>query len=269
MDPEDGLIREIVGPWAKEKHERIEKYVNTYRHVRTKFLTGTSRSATYIELFCGPGRCRIRDTQTVIDGSPLVALRSAQKGGQPFSELHLGDMRGDFVDAACARVRTAGGYVQGYKTAALEAADAVIKNLNPYGLHFIVLDPYKLESLSFELIKKLSVLKHVDMLLHVSAMDLTRNLDKYIDDGTLDIFAPGWRDAVDHKRLGQEATRAAIFTYWCKLVEGLGFKPPKSDLVKGPGNQRLYWLAFISRNDIANSFWDDIRNVTIQPGFDF
>ena len=90
---------------------------------------------------------------------------------------------------------------------ALEAADAVIAKLHPNGLHFIVLDPFSLGGLPFELIKKFSVLKHVDMLLHVSAMDLTRNLDKYIADGTIDAFAPGWREAVDHKSLGQEATK--------------------------------------------------------------
>ena len=265
MDP-DGYLRELVGPWAEEKHERIKKYVDTYRHVRAKFARNTT---TYIDLFCGPGRGRIRDTKKVIDGSPLVAFRSAQKGGQPFTHLHLGDMRADLVDAACARVRAANGHATGYARPALDAVDAVLRGLNRQGLHFVVLDPYKLESLSFQLIQKFAVLKRVDMLLHVSAMDLTRNLDKYIEDGTIDVFAPGWRDVVDFKNLNQEKTRAAIFAYWCSLVEKLGFQSPKSDLVKGSGNQRLYWLAFISREPIANKFWNSIRNVSGQSGFDF
>src|SRR5215469_15424745 len=105
---EDGLVREIVGDWVEEKHSRLRKYVDTYRNVRRKFLTGSSHSASYIDLFCGPGQCRIRDTQKILDGSPLVAWRSAQAGGQPFSEMHLGDMDSGFVDAACERIKRAG-----------------------------------------------------------------------------------------------------------------------------------------------------------------
>jgi three-Cys-motif partner protein len=201
----------------------------------------------------------------VFDGSPLVAWRAVQND-QPFSEMHLGDMEPGFVDAACGRLKQLGAPSVGYSLPALDAARAVVQKVHRNGLHFALLDPFKLESLSFELIKTLASLKHIDMLLHVSAMDFTRNLDTYLGEGapTLDIFAPGWRAVVEYGQQGQEASRVAILKHWSGLVESLGFSQPKYDLVTASRNQRLYWLAFISRETIANSFWEKIRYVSGQ-----
>jgi hypothetical protein len=103
------------------------------------------------------------------------------------------------------------------------------------------------------------------MLIHVSAQDLQRNWDRYagVADGTLDRFAPGWREIVD---LGQSpaATRAAYVAYWAGKVEALGFpRPERPDLVTGSRNQRLYWLMFVG-NEFARGLWEKIRNVSDQ-----
>lgn len=259
---EDGFLREIVGAWATEKHERLERYLNISRYARRRFLTGPSKSATYIDLFCGTGQGRVRDTSTVIDGSPLVAFRTARDGGQPFTEIHLGDLNGDAACAAEARIAAAGGKASIHVGKAEDVAGEIVKVVNPHGLHFALLDPYSLESLSFDIIKALAALKHVDMLLHVSAMDLQRNFDAYSDAEVtpFDRFAPGWRSAVD-VRQSQTAARAALLRYWGGLVERLGFDTPGYELVTGSRSQRLYWLAFISRNPKANEFWDKIRYI--------
>lgn len=267
----DGLPREIVGEWAVEKHERLTRYIDISRFARKKFLEGESKEATYIDLFCGPGQSRIRDTTTIIDGSPVAAFRSARDGGQPFSGLHLGDMSAGIVTAACQRISNAGGAAKSYVGMAEDVAEQVVKSVNPYGLHFALLDPYKLESLSFSIIKTLAKLRRVDMLLHVSAMDLQRNLDMYgaEDEVALDAFVPGWRSVVDHKAQSQPAARAAIMNCWCGLVESLGFSKPRYELITGKNNQKLYWLAFVSREPIANDFWNKIRNISGQGSFGF
>ena len=263
---EDGLLREIVGEWALEKHERLKKYIDISSHARKKFLSGRAASASYIDLFCGPGQGRIRDTTTVVDGSPMVAFAAGRASGQPFSELHLADLNAGIVDAACARIERAGGQAIRYVGPASTVVNQVLAAANQFGLHFALLDPYKLETLSFEIIRSLSRLKRVDMLLHVSAMDLQRNLDAYGQDdvAALDAFAPGWRTAVDHKTQSQQSARAAILNYWCGLVESLGFSRPRYDLITGSKNQRLYWLSFVSREPIANEFWDKIRYISGQ-----
>jgi hypothetical protein len=37
-----------------------------------------------------------------------------------------------------------------------------------------------------------------------------------------------------------------------------------TELVSGTAGQRLYWLVFVSRHELAGEFWDKIRNVTPQ-----
>jgi three-Cys-motif partner protein len=142
-----------------------------------------------------------------------------------------------------------------------------VERLNRYGLHFVFLDPYNLQDLPFSVIKAFSGLKYIDMLIHVSAQDLQRNLDVYatLDDGPLDRFAPGWRKAVDLKQ-GKQATRAAFIAYWASQIEALGLPPAEhAELVSGPTkNQRLYWLVFVSRSDFAKKLWDKIRNLSGQ-----
>ena len=146
-------------------------------------------------------------------------------------------------------------------------AARIVARLNKYGLHFAFLDPFNLDDLPFSVIEAFSRLKRIDMLIHVSAQDLQRNLDAYSMsvDGPLDHFAPGWRSAVDLSQ-SRPATRAAYIAYWASKMEELGLPPARrAELVSGTTkNQRLYWLVFVSRSDFAKGLWDKIRNLSGQ-----
>ncbi len=267
MLDDDGLPLDEVGPWAKDKHDRLRKYVDISRAARRKWIEGSSKSATYVDLFCGTGRALIRDTNEKIDGSPLVAFKSARDGGVPFSDIHIADAAEDKCRAAEQRIRRAGGSATSYVGSAKETAVRVAERLNRYGLHFAFLDPYNLQDLPFSVLEAFSRLKYIDMLIHVSVHDLQRNLDAYAgsNDSPLDQFAPGWREAVDLKQ-GLAATRASVFAYWASKIEALGLPPAKrAELVSGPTkNQRLYWLVFVSRSEFAKGLWDKIRNLSGQ-----
>lgn len=262
----DGLPLDEVGVWAKEKHERLQKYIDISRAARRKFVEG-SGGATYIDLFCGAGRAIVHDTGEIIDGSPLVAFNCARAGGVPFTEIHIADFDDQKVASAGLRISKAGGSSNNYQGEAAKTAAQIVERLNPYGLHFAFLDPFNLGDLPFGVIETLSRLKRIDLLIHVSAQDLQRNLDAYSmsDDGPLDHFAPGWREAVDLKQT-QSATRAAYIAYWASKMERLGLPPARrAELVLGTTkNQRLYWLVFVSRSDFAKGLWDKIRNLSGQ-----
>jgi three-Cys-motif partner protein len=253
LDADDGLPLDEVGSWAKEKHERLRKYVDISRAVRRKFLQ-RSRCATYIDLFCGSGRAVIRDTDERIDGSPLVAFRSAHDSGQAFSEIHIADLEDEKVAAAARRIARTGGVATTHTGKAEDIARRLVARLNPYGLHFAFLDPYNLDALPFAIIEVLSRLKHVDMLIHISAQDLQRNLDAYTkpDDNRLERFAPGWRQHVGLDQ-SQQRIRAALLSYWAGKFESLGLAPAeRAELISGQErNQRLYWLVLVSREKIA------------------
>lgn len=260
---EDGLVLDEVGPWAKEKHERLRRYVDISRAVRRKFVQG-SGGATYIDLYCGSGRSIIRDTQEKIDGSPLVAFKCAHDGGVAFTEIHIADASGESCHAAEQRLIKAGKPPQIEIGEAAESAVRIAGKLNPYGLHFAFLDPYNLEDLPFSVIESFSKLKRIDMLIHVSAQDLQRNLHSYVepDDMRLERFAPGWREAVDLDQ-SKHAVRAALLAHWVSRMNELGLPPARhAELVSGAAkNQRLYWLVFVSRSDFAKGLWDKIRSL--------
>lgn len=266
MLDEDGLQLDEVGSWAKEKHERLRKYVDISRAVRRKFLRG-SGGATYIDLFCGSGRAFVRHTNEKIDGSPLVAFQSARDGGAPFSQVHIADVDEQRVNAAAKRIAAAGGTAAIYVGKAEDVATQIVGRLNPHGFHFAFLDPYNLDTLPFAVIETLARLRRIDMLIHVSAQDLQRNLSAYtrLEDNRLERFAPGWRQRVRLDQ-SQPSIRAALLSYWAGKFETLGLSPAeRAELVSGQErNQRLYWLVLVSREKLARDFWEKIRSVSGQ-----
>jgi three-Cys-motif partner protein len=265
MLDDDGLPLDEVGPWAKEKHERLRKYVDITRATRRKWVHG-SGGATYIDLYCGTGRAIIRGSREKIDGSPLVAFKSARDGGVPFSEIHIADSSEESCRAAEQRLVEAGGSAKTEVGNADATVIQIARKLNLNGLHFAFLDPYNLEALPFSVIEELAKFRHIDVLIHISVHDLQRNLDAYSmsKNGPLDRFAPGWRNAVNLKQ-SKSATRAAYVAYWASEMEKLGFAPARYELVSGPTkNQRLYWLVMVSHHRLAQEFWDKIRNVSGQ-----
>ena len=243
MDAEDGLPLDEVGAWAKEKHERLRKYVDISRAVRRKFTSG-SGGATYVDLFCGRGRAIVRDTSEIIDGSPLVAFRCAVARDVPFSEIHIADETEEICRVAERRLVLAGAAPKIEIGRAEDTASRVAAKLRPQGLHLVFLDPFNLDDLAIEVISAFRGLKSVDLLIHFSAQDLQRNLDTYaqLEKSPLDRVAPGWREAVDLKQ-SKSATRAAFVAYWVSLMQRLGLPPAEhAELVSGTKNQRLYWL---------------------------
>jgi three-Cys-motif partner protein len=170
---DDGLPLDEVGAWAKEKHERLRKYVDISRPTRRKFIQGPG-GATYIDLYCGSGRAILRETGEKIDGSPLVAFKSSRDGGVEFSDMYIADASEHLCRAAEQRLIRAGGRPLLEVGPAEVTVGRIVKRLNPYGLHFAFLDPFNLRDLPFSVIETLGRLKRIDMLIHVRAQDLQR-----------------------------------------------------------------------------------------------
>ncbi len=273
---DDGLPISEVGEWTLEKHDRLRQYVDITRAVRKKWLTplwpGAKVSgATYIDLFCGPGRSRIQETGQIIDGSPIIAAMKAQESGAPFTNVFIADAEEECVEAAGKRLAMRGIAAKKFIGLAEQTVRDIAPQLEPRALHFAFLDPFKLDDIPFSIIEELARLKRMDMLIHVSVMDLQRNLRRYIDEqgGPLDRVAPRWRDVVD-PRDRDERIRVCFLEHWLGLIRRLDMKPSQGiELISGSRNQRLYWLVMISRNPKADELWDKIRNVTPQRRLEF
>lgn len=267
---DDGLPISEVGEWALEKHDRLSRYVDIARGVRKGFVGKGKAGATYIELFCGPGRSRITKTGEVIDGSPLVAAAKAQDGGAPFSGIFVADTDPKIVDAAVKRLMARGFIARSSVGAAEDTVRHIVKLLNPYGLHFAFLDPFNLDGIPFSIIQHLAQLNRMDMLIHVSVQDLNRNLRMYLKmaQSPLDRVAPGWREAVDERETDRKLRRR-FFDHWLRLIRKLDMQPSQGiELVTGGKNQPLYWLVLVARHERAGEFWNKVRNISQQGRLD-
>ena len=110
--------------------------------------------------------------------------------------------------------------------------------------------------LPYEVIQKLATLKRMDILIHVSAQDINRNLRRHIKNppSPLDVFALGWRDHADTGR-PDVYDRGHIVEQWRGLLKAAGMDTADAaELVSGPNNQPLYWLAFAARHARALEF---------------
>ncbi|MGC4367847.1 three-Cys-motif partner protein TcmP, partial [Hydrogenophaga sp. R2] len=243
----------------------------------TKYLDGTREAAkrwprrAFIDPFCGPGRIQVEGENFTRDGGAVLAWRQSLLRGAPFSHVLVGDKVDDRVHACSARLQALGAPVTGFVGPATVTVPQMITALPSSTLCTVYLDPYNLEFLSFDIIRRLAVLPTVDFAVHFSVMDLVRNVEfAFEDNPRFDEAAPGWRQAVDVRQLSKEAARREFFEYWLKLVAGLGFQFSKAmPLVKNDSKHPIYRLVFFSRHDLPNRIWGDVAKPAGQGEFNF
>lgn len=270
VDGDDGLPAEDVGIWVREKHSLLCGYLNISSSARKKFLGEGKGGAAYIDLFCGPGRCRVRETGEWIEGGAVAAWEASRAKGTPFTRMIVGDQDESRLRACESRLLRRGAPVVALLGPATETAFKARQRTPPYGLNFAFLDPYKIEALAFSVIEELAKVKRIDMLVHVSTMDLQRNLDSYMamDPSPFDAFAPGWREAISLDR-SQRHLRGDIVEYWRSIVASVGAKPSEDvRTIKGTKGQRLYWLLLAAQHGLAQEFWKEIAKSGIQGSLD-
>jgi len=265
---EQGLLVENVGPWASDKLKIVTDYIQASGAARRRYLES---GAAYNDVFCGPGRSKIRTTGQFIDGSPVAAFKKGKGSLAPFTSINISDADPELLETADKRLVALGAPVQVTPGPATLAMPKIVQSLNKYGLHFAFLDPHNLGTLSFDLFESLATLKRIDIIVHVSLSDLQRNADRYTSTAhdQFDKFAPGWRNDVGTDT-NQGALRAAILQYWSDKVLKLGLpRAEHCELIKGPQRQRLYWLILLARHDLARTLWSKISSSAKAPGFDF
>jgi three-Cys-motif partner protein len=241
-----------VGPWVKDKHRALREYLRYHAAPRAKF---THRA--YIDVFCGPGRAKLRDSGQFVPGSPVIAWNGSVEDKAPFSALYIADSDPVRRTACAERLRRLGAPVIEVEGDAITAAAAIVAQLDPYGLHFAFVDPYSLGELRIELLRTLARVQRMDLMVHLSAMDLFRNFDRNLagERREFDAFAPGWQQQVA-KRLSKDERRRAAIDYWKTLVDAMGLDAQaEMKAVKNSVNRDLYWLLVLSRHPLAEKFW--------------
>jgi three-Cys-motif partner protein len=274
----DGLPARNSGEWVKEKLFYVKRYIDVFEVA----MRGKSwRRRIFIDLFAGPGKCVIRDTNEHLLGSPLIALQTQY----PFTDYYFSDLDRGNIDAL--RQRTANcsvpkGNVHFLLGDANRKVMDVITEIRRFDKQYIdgvlpclnlaFLDPEGLE-LEWETIAQLATMNRMDLIIHYSQNGLTRNLDKcYVTEKEtiVDKFFGDrkWRNVYKvalSKRESIGIHRALIDFYKSKLSD-LGYvvindsdEIAREPLIRNTQkNAPLYRLIFASKHPLGNKIWNEV-----------
>lgn len=251
VSPIDNLAVRESGPWIDNKHKLLNYYGDLFANgMKYKWPV-----RVYYELFSGPGKCVIRDTNEEEDGSPLQVLK------YDFSRYIFTEMNVVLAKALQTRLAT-------HPKASLceiwcgdcsEAIDHV--SIDPNALTFSFIDPTGIGHAPFSLIEKLNKKTRVDLLINIQhGMGIKMNMHQYRPDAdeqsalTRFLGNDGWKTlAADNPR----AFFLGVLDLYKKQLATLGFSAGGREvLISNTRNTPLYLLLFASKSPRGQDFWD-------------
>lgn len=271
---EDKLAIQCVGPWVRNKHYFLNRYLEATSEVRTMF--STKGNAVYIDLYSGPGKCITREENNEeIDGGCLLSLN--QKEGS-FNEYHFIDIENENIEAMKNRLGVKSGYNYYKSDSNIEIVSLIQQLLNQNErYHFVYIDPYGVSTLKFNTLKELAKLRRVDVLINFPTGDIRRNREAWIKQSNsyLDDFLglETWRDKIKDK--SNEQIYNILIDIFKNQLLAIGFPeeglilPVKeriyADLptvpIKNTKDVELYVLLFVSKHKLGLKIWNSIINI--------
>ena len=260
---DDGLLYEEVRAWSEEKYHLVQHYTSLF----CRSMSGKWQSLVYIDLFSGPGRSRI-DNKRIIDAPPLLALNSEYS----FDKYIFSDISKDKCSSLEKRISTlSNANITNILNGDVNLITDQILNLMPRYrsdykvLGFCFVDPYRIENLKFETIRKLAD-RYIDFLVLIPTdIDANRNAITYekITNTKLDEFLgrSDWRDDWHIAKLNNEHFGIFVANQFTKSMKQLRYIDPKIENMKlirsDDKNLPLYRLALYSRHKLGGKFWKE------------
>ena len=256
VSAKDGLPIRESGSWIDEKHRTLVYFANIF----AKSMKPTAHKPkwahrVYLELFSGPGRCRVRETGREEDGSPLKVI------DQEFTRFIFIDMN---TAAARALEQRLAAHPNADKVEIWngDCADAVQKlTIESGALTLAFIDPTGIAHAPFRLIQTLRQKTRCDLLINVQhAMGIKMNMHQYTPDSdadcalTLFLGDDTWKGLLG--RAPKEFFLEYLKMYRAKLAAA-GFKHSDNQVMINMSNRiPLYLLLFASGHPRGQEFWD-------------
>ena len=267
--PDDGLVAPEVGPWVETKY----RLVDGYNRLFSKGMKRKWHCRVYIDLYAGSGRSKIRGTNRIISGSPLLALSVPDR----FDKYIFCEANATYLAVLQQRVHalrpdTDVRFISGDCNLRIDEIRAEIPMHSPGHkvLSFCFMDPYRLD-IQFATVQALSQ-RYIDfMLLLALDMDARRNEDFYSqpDNSRVDEFlgVPDWRDRWSAARAKGMPFQCFLAQEYASRMETLGYKKvPLAKMKEVRSHEKnlpLYHLAFFSRHDLGYKLWNEVLRYRI------
>jgi three-Cys-motif partner protein len=268
----DGLVTDEVGPWAEDKYRILSLYA-------TLFSSGMKNKwdeRVYIDLYSGAGQVKVRGTEKLLYGSPLLALQVRD----PFDKYIFCEEDPTLIEALEVRAkrispRTNVQYVKGNCDLRVRdiasAIPAASKGHTVLSLCFV--DPFDL-SVRFETLATLAK-KFTDFLVLLALyMDANRNYEHYVKEKStkVDNFLgdKNWRKEWESAQAAGISFPMFLANAFAARMERLGYLPtPRMKIIHSQEkNLPLYHLALFSKSARAYEYWGEVlKYSTDQMGF--
>ncbi len=261
---DDGLLTNAIGPWAEDKY----RYVGMYAEMFSTGMKNRWPRRVYLDLFCGPGHSKLRDTGRVVLGSPMIALSLPD----PFDAYVFADENPDALEALRLRVarlerRHVVTYISGDANAAVDRIlETIAEKPGAKTLSFCFLDPYKL-NIHFETVRRIADGRAVDFLILLALyIDANRNVQWYVEQNnrTIDLFLGDstWRGRWKDAKQDVSVVEFLANEYSARMAQ-IGYLPMAlEDMIKVRTTEKrlpLYYLAFFSKHDKGLEFCREVR----------
>lgn len=263
---DDRLITPEIGSWGEEKYRLVAFYASLFaRAMRSKW-----ECLVYIDLFSGSGRSRIRGTTRIIPASPLMILNLSDK----FDRYIFCEKDPEKCQALQTRIAKDFPEVDALiiDGDANLKVDQILNQIPAYRQGFKVLafcfaDPYGMNNMQFDTIRRLST-RYMDFLVLIpSGYDARRFVSQYekLDKATVDTFLGDttWRVAWEEAKTQRISFERFIVSQFGKSMALLGYIDPGPELAipirSDEKNLLLYRLALYSRHKLGKEFWKQAK----------
>jgi len=258
----DGRIVRDSGLWVKDKLYYLGRYLQIMSVGMKNKWAGR---LYYVDLFAGPGRCRIRDIEEEIDGSPLIALL-----GFDFAKYFLIEADKTCFDALDARVKEHA--PEKYKLATIVHGDCNKEidriEIPTSGLGLAFIDPTGVSPLAFDTVQKLTTSRKIDLIINFhEGMGIRMNLHQYTkkEGSALDSFmgSDRWRQRFRKAPTSIDHVCREIAAEYRENLGKLGYQVFEGDQIpiKSDQNMLLYYLLFASKHPKGSEFWRKIGEI--------
>ena len=273
---EDGLFRPEI---KRHSLEKIRRH-NFYAALFSKAMHRRWRHRVYIGLYAGAGRAIVQPEGELVETSALAVLRQEH----PFTKYIFVDSDPRCVGALRTRIEALPSkhdvtlILKPVNDAVPDIVQALPRFDPARGEGMIALcfvDPFRVD-LDFDVIRRLSRYK-VDFLVMLPlGYDVRRNLQRYLEGDGDDrlgamIDAPDWREQWRASNQPDRQFVRFVMEKFDEAMERLGYRRRErrntvSIKVTGKGVY-LYSLAFYSRNELGEQFWETTVTST-EPQYD-
>ena len=250
----DGLPLRCIGGWSRAKHYYLRRYIYAFT---TGMRLKWHNQLYYIDLFAGPGRCRTRETEEEINGSPLLALNTKF----PFTSYFFVESNKRTLNILAERCKSHQLYrkIHFIEGDCNERIDEITSKIPLRSLSLAFIDPTGLH-FKFSSMEKLSTTRKIDLIITFpDGMAINRNIKKFLKEDTcpLDevIGDRGWR---------QFKTGKEIIKYYREKLQSLGYKVKLGDEIPIRSISKklpLYCLLFASKHPLGYKFWENIGKI--------